>query len=222
MTVEAIVSSPENVCLVGGASLSDGAIASIFKEVALFVGVDRGADHLLAAGIRPAAVIGDLDSLSNDARTAFAAALCHVAEQSTTDFEKALSRVVAPAILCLGFTGGRIDHALSVLNAMARFPDKAVILVDDDDVSFVVALGVTTFDAPADMRVSVMPLGTATVSMDGVQWPFSEEDMTLDGFTSPSNAASGGEVTIETNGPVLVTLPRPFLQTAVKAAARVK
>lgn len=220
MSVETIVSSPNIVCLVGGAPLGNTAISTVLDEVSLFVGVDRGADHLLAAGVTPALVVGDLDSLSDDARATFAAVLCQIDEQSTTDFEKALSSVAAPAVLCLGFTGGRIDHALSVLNVMARNVHRAIILADENDVCFFARMGKTSFNVPSKTRVSIMPLGPAVVTVTGLEWPFVDQLMTPAEFTSPSNAALGGRVMVDTDGPVLLTLPRAFLQTALKAAVR--
>ncbi|HEV8037072.1 MAG TPA: thiamine diphosphokinase [Yoonia sp.] len=216
-----IVSSDTAICLVGGAPIADDAISAVFSLVNSFVGVDGGADHLLAAGVTPAAVIGDLDSLSDKARATFAQELNHIAEQSTTDFEKALTRVSAPVVLGLGFTGGRLDHALSVLNVLARYAERAVLLLDAHDVSFVAASGRVAFTAASGTRISLMPLGAAKVTFSGVRWPFDQTRMTPDGFTSPSNEALGGEVTIETDGPVLVTLPRAHLAVAMKAAARV-
>ena len=136
MSSETIVSTSRPVCLVGGASATNADISNVLQLVAGFVAVDSGADTLLRAGITPIAVVGDLDSLSQTARDTFANLLCQIDEQSTTDFEKALTRVAAPAIIALGFTGGRMDHILSVLNVMSRFPDKPVLLTDRDDVSF--------------------------------------------------------------------------------------
>ena len=49
---------------------------------------------------------------------------------------------------------------------------------------------------------------------------FRDQPMTLDGFTSPSNIAQGGAVTLTTSDPVLVTLPQAQLATALQAAAR--
>lgn len=220
MQSEAIVSSSKLVCLVGGAPIANDAIAAIFKDVDAFVGVDGGADHLLAASVTPAAIIGDLDSLSDAARATFADKLCHVAEQSSTDFEKALTRVAVPMVLALGFTGGRMDHVLSVLNVMARYADRAVVLADTDDASFIARQGKTTFVAPKEARISIMPLGHTTVTVTGVAWPFADQVMTPAGFTSPSNAAVGGDVTITVDGPVLITLPRALLQTALQAVVR--
>ncbi len=184
------------------------------------MGVDGGADHLLAAGITPAGVIGDMDSLSDQARATFADALYEISEQSTTDFEKALTRVAAPVVLALGFTGGRLDHTLSVLNVMARHIDRTIILIDKSDVSFVAPLGGVTFELAKDTRISMMPIGDATVSVAGVRWGFQNTPMTPGGVTSPSNAALGGDVAIEADGAVLITLPRALLPTVLQAAAR--
>jgi len=220
LSSETIVSNDSPVCFVGGASIAENAISAVFSYVEAFIGVDGGADHLLAASVTPAAVIGDLDSLSAQARATFGPQLCYVAEQLTTDFEKALIRVKTPLVLALGFTGGRLDHTQSVLSVMARHIDRAIILVDAQDVSFVARLGQTSFEVAADVRVSIMPLTVATVTVSGLQWPFTETRMTMDGFTSASNAAIGGAVSIQTDGPVLVTLPRALLPTAMQAAAR--
>lgn len=220
MSNNPIVASGKPVCLVGGAVIQKDAISAVFPHVDSFLAVDGGADALLAADVMPAAVIGDLDSLSDQARATFQDRLYEITEQSTTDFEKALTRVAAPLILAIGFTGGRLDHSLSVLNVLARYPERAVVLVDAQDVSFVAPLGRTTFDAAPQTRVSVMPLGAALVTVTGLRWPFAQTRMTPDGFTSPSNAAMGGAVTISTDGPVLVTLPRVLLQTAMQAAVR--
>ena len=215
-----IVASDKPVCFVGGAPIANGAISAVSSHVGAFVAVDSGADHLLAAKVAPAAVIGDLDSLSDQARATFQDCLHEITEQSTTDFEKALTRVAAPLVIAIGFTGGRLDHALSVLNVLSRNAQRAVLLLDAEDVSFVAPFRHITFEAEQDTRVSVMPLGTAKVTLSGVRWPFVDMLMTADGFTSPSNAALGGPVTLQTDGPVLVTLPRALLQTAMQAAVR--
>lgn len=215
-----IVASHNPVCLVGGAPIAENAILAVFSLVNTYVGVDGGADHLLAAGITPAAVIGDLDSLSDQARATFADQLRLVPEQTTTDFEKALTRIVAPMVLCLGFTGGRLDHALAVLNVLARHPERAVLLLDAHDASFLAPMGRVAFKVAQGTRVSIMPLGEATVTVSGLRWPFAQTRMRPDGFTSPSNEATGGNVTIETDGPVLVTLPRAHLAAAMKAVVR--
>ena len=216
-----IVSYDSTVCLVGGAGISDSAFLLAQQVCQVFVAVDSGADALLTRGVVPERVIGDLDSLSDKARAAFADRLTKIPEQSTTDFEKALTRVAAPCVVAMGFTGGRIDHALAVLNCLARYADRAVVLLDDHDASFVAPVGRTVVQLERGTRLSVMALGRAdAVTLTGVVWPFADQMMKPDGFISPSNAALGGDVTLTTSAPVLVTLPRTQLATALQAAAR--
>lgn len=220
MPKEIIVSKSSPVLLIGGAPIAKSEVLAVSRLVGAYIAVDSGADQLRNAGLVPDAVIGDLDSLSADSRALFADRLIHIAEQSTTDFEKALSRVDAPAILGLGFTGGRLDHSLSVLHVMLRYCERAVVLIDAEDVSFFANVGDTTLTLPQGTRVSVLPIIDATVTLQGVVWPFTNQAMAASGFTSPSNAADGGDVVIKTDVPVLVTLPRAFLQSALQAASR--
>ena len=217
MSSKDIVSGSDIVCLVGGAKLETREIHRISSFVSSYIAVDGGADSLLQAGITPTAVIGDLDSLSDHARATFADVLCHIPEQATTDFEKALTRVSGAGFIALGFTGGQIDHALSVLNVVACHPGKPVVLVDTKDISFLAAQGRTVLHLPLQTRISLMPLGRATVSVSGVQWPFADQVMKPDGFVSPSNAVADDQVVIDTDGPVLIILPRAHLAAALKA-----
>ena len=214
-----IVSYDKPICLVGGARISPRAFQAALGHTTALIAVDSGADFLIAQRKIPDIVIGDLDSLSDTARATFADRLRHIPEQSTTDFEKALTRIDAPCLVALGFTGGRIDHLLSVLNVMRRFPHRPVVLLDQDDASFMARAGDTLFHLEKGTRVSVMPVGQAAgVSLEGVRWSFTDKTMTLDGFTSPSNAALGGEIRLSTGAPCLVTLPRAQLAVALQAA----
>lgn len=220
--IDPIVSSSTPVCCVGGAPIPKSEILALSGLVTAYVAVDSGADHLRKAGVVPERVIGDLDSLSSQSRALFGDVLTHVTEQSTTDFEKALVRIDAPLVVALGFTGGRIDHSLSVLSVMLQHPKRPVVLTDAQDASFLALAGQTQFELPENTRVSVMPLVETTVSLNGVVWPFADQPMSAAGFTSPSNAALGGQVSITANAPVLVTLPRAYLPVAMQAAVRAK
>ena len=221
LSLNRIVSSNHTICLVGGARVDDDTITSILPLVDQFVAVDGGANRLLAAGISPAAVIGDLDSISSTARATFADLTHHIPEQDTTDFEKALSRVEAPVVLAVGFTGGRMDHTLAVLNVLARYSDRAVVLLDDTDICFVATQGMTRLSSPIGTRMSLMPLADCRVTATGLRWPFEDKEMHPTGFISSSNEVAG-DVTIHADGPLLITLPVEFLASAMKAAVRAR
>lgn len=212
-----IVSDNDITCLVGGASIDPAQLEAVSPFVCKYIAVDGGADHLLSQQRIPLCVIGDLDSLSEHARATFADRLCHVPDQDTTDFEKAVTQVSAKAFIALGFTGGRIDHSLAVLSALATRQLTHVLLVDSVDVSFLAQQGRSTFALPIGSRISMMPLDQATVSVTGVTWPFADQLMRPTGFVSPSNAVSEDVVKIDVDGSLLITLPRAQLATALQS-----
>ncbi|KJZ21045.1 hypothetical protein TW80_07155 [Loktanella sp. S4079] len=214
-----IVSEQHTVCLVGGARVNPATITLILPHVEKFIAVDGGADHLLTHEKTPIAVIGDLDSISEHARATFAEQLVHIAEQDTTDFEKALSRVDAPVVIAAGFTGGRIDHTLATLNVLARFSERRVVLVDDCDASFVISGRFCEIDAPVGARIAIMPLAETMVSVTGVRWPFQDRLMRPDGFIGSSNQVTG-PVSVRSDGPVLVSLASVHLDVALRAVSR--
>lgn len=210
-----IVSSQAAVTLVGGGHSGPTDINSALQYAPNLVAADGGAGRVLAEGLRPLAVIGDMDSLSAEARAAFADLLHPVPEQDTTDFEKCLTRIDAPLILGVGFLGGRVDHELAVFNTMARHADRAIVLLGSDDVVTLLPPALS-LDLPAGTRLSLMPLGAARVWSSGLRWDLSGQDMAPDGFLSISNEVAG-PVTLHSEGPVLLVTPRAALGPVVSA-----
>lgn len=213
-----IVHSSVAVAFVGSSKLGPNDLNLLQNYTSSFVGVDGGADHLLAARIKPVAVIGDLDSISDAARQEYANVLHHVTEQDTVDFEKALCLVDAPLVFAVGFSGGRLDHTLAVLNVMGRFSDRRLILMGDDDVATIVPHDMIVLEGLGiGSRLSLMPLAPAKVSETGLRWSLDEQVFDTLGFSSPSNAVAAPVVTLSSSGPVLLVLPRLSLNALVKA-----
>lgn len=205
------------VGLVGGARIERADIAGLLPLVTEIVAADGGADHLLAAGLTPSAVIGDMDSISDRARAAFADQMYHIAEQETTDFEKALSRIDAACVLALGFTGGRMDHALAVLNVLARNRARPVVLLDGNDASFMLPDAPVALMLPPGARISLMPLADVQVTATGLRWPLTDAALHPTGLVSASNVVADEKVLLQARGPLLVTLPRAHLGAALQA-----
>jgi thiamine pyrophosphokinase len=91
---------------------------------AIVLAADGGLDHALAAGLTPAGLIGDLDSITDDGLAgaeAHATIHRHPREKDRTDTELAL-RVAAdltPARLVLVAGGGdRLDHTIAAIGAL--------------------------------------------------------------------------------------------------------
>lgn len=194
----AIVSHDGLLCLVGGGAVDDNALDELHATGAILVAADGGADHLLAKGLVPKAVIGDMDSVSPHARAAFADRLYPIAEQDSTDFEKCLRNVAASAIVGLGFLGPRTDHALAAMHALAAHAGRPVILQSDRDIVFhLPPARIVQIDLPRGTRVSLFPLAPVRCRADGLQW--SLEGLTLAPMEriGTSNKACGGVVSLE-------------------------
>ena len=205
-----VLSSDRPVVLVGGGPVTAGDMAEARACAGAVVAADGGADRALALGVRPSAVIGDLDSLSAAARAALGCAVHGVAEQDSTDFEKCLVRIAAPLVIAVGFAGARLDHALAVFNALARHPARRCVVLAEREVIVLapprIALGLA-----AGTRVSLFPLAPVTGRSAGLYWPIDGIGFAPGGIIGTSNRAEG-PVDLDFDGPgMLLMLPRRCL-----------
>ena len=213
-----IVESQHGVTLVGGGPVTARDLALARRRAPGIVAVDGGADRVLSAGLNPLAVIGDFDSISLSARMALDPATLHpIAEQETTDFDKALRSVAAPFVLGVGFQGARLDHGLAVLTTLVRRADRACLLVGPADVVFHAPPRLSLRLAPGD-RFSLFPMAPVTGSSRGLHWPIDGLAFAPDGRIGTSNQVTAAQVDLEFSGPgMLVLLPRARLDAAIRA-----
>jgi len=211
-----IVQSQQGVTLVGAGRFSAAALADALALAPHLVAADGGADSALRAGHMPEAVIGDLDSLTARARALIPPGRIHrIAEQETTDFEKALRSVAAPFVLGLGFAGGRLDHTLSAMNVLARHPGRRCLLVSDRDVTFHLPAELRLV-LPVGTRLSLFPMAPVQGESAGLRWPLGGLSLAPDGMTATSNLTSAPEVRLAPGGPgLLAILPRAHLDAAL-------
>jgi thiamine pyrophosphokinase len=214
----AIVQSSEGVTLLGAGDSDAGLLELALARAPLLVAADGGADRALAAGHMPERAIGDLDSLSPQGRAALGPdRLLHIAEQETTDFDKALRSILAPFVLAVGFTGARLDHLLGVLGTLARYPDRRCLVLGEQDVCFLAPPRLRLRLVPG-MRFSLFPLGAVTGRSTGLHWPIDGLRFSPDGRTGLSNRVSAPEVRLEMDAPrMLVMLPVEALDAAITA-----
>lgn len=210
-----VIRDARGVTVIGGGAVSQGDITEALDRAPLLVAADGGADRALALGRMPDLVIGDLDSLTPAARRLIPNdRILHVAEQDSTDFSKCLQRIEAPFVLAIGFSGLRLDHTLAALTVLVRHR-QPVILLASDDVVFAAPPRLTLPLMPGT-RVSLYPMGDVRGSSTGLEWPIDGIDLAPGGQVGTSNRALG-LVTLRTEGPLLVMLPRDCLKTAMTA-----
>lgn len=205
-----------NATLVGGGPCRLEDIHLSLTLAPYLVGVDGGADRILAADLVPQRVYGDLDSLSEEGRQKLRDRLIHVDEQVTTDFDKALRHVGADIAIAVGFSCGRLDHALAVLNALVLRANHACIVLGEEDVTFLCPPELT-LDLPPDSIVSLFPMRQLELASEGLKWPTDGLLFRPDGRVGTSNTAVGQVRLVASDAGMLVILPRVHLQLAMGA-----
>ena len=211
-----IVSSPCPITLIGGVNPASKTLSETLSIAPLVVAADGGADHALAEGLTPAAVIGDMDSISGAAREAFQDVLHPIAEQNSTDFDKALRHIDAPLVLALGFLGDRFDHSLAALHVLLKYRSRPVLLIGDHDVVFICPPKIVLC-LPVGMRISLMPITDARVDTEGLKWDIRDGAMSMRDFIGSSNEVAQATVSIHAMGGLAILTPLAALDSVVAA-----
>jgi thiamine pyrophosphokinase len=212
--------------IVGGGTVDNEILRELYLEGGHLVGADGGADSIVAAGLKPEAIIGDFDSLADPMSWLGKTRLMQIGEQLTTDFEKALYSTRAAVTVALGMTGKRFDHTLAALDAVARYASRNVILVDEEDVALVLDGAFSFVVAPGE-RVSVHPLAPVTFQRsEGLKYPLDALTLAPGVRTGTSNNADDGPFTIVPEegdqSPWLLILDRRHLMGLVKQLLKVQ
>lgn len=177
------------VVVTGAEPLQPGAVASL-PEHPVVLAADGGLDHALAAGLHPAGLVGDLDSVS-DAGLRWAEEHAtisrHDPDKDRTDTELALELAadMHPARLVLLSGGGdRLDHALAAVGALGHPRLTSVPIVDawwgEQHIHVVHGPGTCTIDdLVVGSTVSLLALhGPCTgVCIRGARWPLDDAEL---------------------------------------------
>ena len=162
--------------IANGEMPSSPLLARLAAAAGLVVAADGGAAKALAAGLRPHAVVGDLDSLTPGIRARLDEATIHEdRDPHTTDLEKAVVFAIAAgagSIDVAGAGGGRADHALANLSILINFAGQADIRLVDDQFEVRRVAGEAVIEGERGTVVSLIALGQCTgVTTRGLRWP---------------------------------------------------
>lgn len=211
-----IVSSSHPITLIGGAEPAPNALTEALKWGETVVCADGGADTALWAGLEPAAIYGDLDSISDTARATYGTAVHLIDEQDTTDFDKALRHTAAPLVLGVGFTGARLDHELGALTVLVRHPDRRCILIGAQTITLLCPPALA-LDLPRGTAVSLFPMAEVGCESDGMHWPTGGLRFAPDHRIGTLNKADGPITLRPDASKMLLMLPRAMLDVTVSA-----
>lgn len=175
------------------------------------IAADGGANYCVEKKIEPDIIIGDGDSISDEAQEYFDdMRLSYVKDQNSTDLEKALRHAHTLAdnveITLYGFTSGqRLDHTQAAIQWLIRDRSIRCVAAPMQGIFFVDTVLRLPNPDKLFLRVSIIPYTpTATITIVGMEW--SGKDIVLNNeYSAISNRTIGYTPYISvTEGSVLV------------------
>lgn len=174
------------VIITGTQPLHRRALAAV-PSGAIVIAADGGLDHARAAGLVPAGLIGDLDSISPEGLAwaeANATIERHPEAKDDTDTELAIAfaNAMTPARLILLAGGGdRLDHTLGAIGALGAPQLTSIPDIDcwwgEQHARVLHGPGAATLRAEPGSTLSVLALHGACsgVSLTGTRWELADE-----------------------------------------------
>lgn len=167
-----------------------------------FICADGGANTAARFKHTPDLIIGDLDSIKKETLAVFSNVdVKKLNDQNSTDLEKALIQSIRKKykeIVVLGATGGRLDHAIGNLSALAKFSSKAHITFIDDLGKYVAIRHSIELNFPIGTIISLLPLSRCSgIVTKGLKWNLKNEALELGVRESTSNVVVSSSVNIK-------------------------
>jgi len=182
------------------------------------IAADGGARHILALGLLPSIVIGDLDSLAADDRQWLEGLGVDIrqypSDKNGTDLELALRYALDGgyrSILVLAALGGRLDQTLGNLSLLTdpSLAEMDVRLDDGVEEAFFVRGRAAILGKPGE-AVSLIPWGGPAegVTTEGLRWLLHSETLYPDKTRGISNELLGETASVALQSGLLLAVHR--------------
>ncbi len=174
---------------------------------------DGSAEATINSGFEPAAIVGDMDSLSSDLLIKYADRIYADKNQETNDLTKAVSWCVKMGysdIAIVGATGKREDHTIGNISLLADYcNDTDVIMITDTGLfrPFLESAEITSY---AGQQISIFSLDPETeITSYGLKYPLIKSRLN-NWWKATLNEATGNSFRIEfPSGRIIVYLKFP-------------
>jgi thiamine pyrophosphokinase len=199
---------PCTAILANGVFPTHAAPLAALRTAERIVCCDGAAAKLAAAGLTPAAIVGDLDSLPADLRARFRDRLHLDNSQADNDLAKAFRYCLQQnwrKLVILGATGLREDHTLGNLAWLADFATQAEVTLLTDSGMFTAITQPTVFASHPGQQVSLFTFdGRTLLHARGLRYPVDNLQPTR-WWQATLNEAIGEQFEVRAEGgPVLV------------------
>ncbi len=212
------------IVVTGAAPLDPDAVAELPHD-SIVLAADGALDHALAAGLTPAGLVGDLDSIS-PAGLAWAERHATISrhdpmkDRTDTELALAMAADLDPGRLVLVSGGGdRLDHALAAIGALGHPGLTSIPEIDGwwGGQRFHVLHGPGELTLEVEVGAVVSLLAThgpaRDVTIRGVRWPLDHHELRPLVGLGVSNVATVEHVEIRLGGGVLVVFVHPSTTT---------
>jgi thiamine pyrophosphokinase len=169
------------------------------REAEFIVCCDGAAGSLVAFGMEPDIIIGDLDSLKKDLASRFADRLIKDTDQETNDLTKAVrwcSANGATEVVIIGATGKGEDHTLGNISLLSEYGKLLSVKMLTDTATIFPEYGSCTIKTFLGQRVSIFSLDSSVeLSAEGLKYPL-KRTILSSWWTATLNIATGNTVTL--------------------------
>jgi thiamine pyrophosphokinase len=170
---------------------------------------DGSTQSLVLAGLKPDAIVGDLDSLSDDLATMFADRIFHDRNQDTNDLTKAVSwcsEMGYKEIVIVGATGKREDHTIGNISLLAEYITEMNIIMVTDTGILIPYLKSATISSFPGQQVSIFSIDPETrVTSLGLRYPLSGTKI-KNWWVATLNESLGDNFSLEFDGRLIIYL----------------
>ena len=171
--------------LAGGDIEVTSQLRTLVETADLVIAADSGLRHAEPLGLIPALIVGDFDSVSDEAlaKHSNVPQEQHPASKNELDLELALEHATArnpKKILLVGTLGGRFDQSLAAVFIATKHADKAQVSLHSGFEDLYILHGETTtrLEAISQQRFSLLSLCQASVvSISGARYNLEESKL---------------------------------------------
>jgi len=139
---------------------------NLLKKSECIVCCDGAINKLEAAGIKAHAIVGDLDSLSDDLKRKYQDIIHHFSNQDTNDLTKAVNYCLTQKIndiTIVGATGERDDHMIGNIFLLPSYMKKMKVKMLTDHGKFTPLTRSRNFDSYIGQQVSIFSPQSETI-----------------------------------------------------------
>jgi thiamine pyrophosphokinase len=139
---------------------------------------DGAADKLIAYGLAPHVIVGDMDSVSPEVSSRYASIMHRSGDQENNDLTKAVHYCIEkgyPSVSILGATGLREDHTLGNISLMLEYhPRIEVQMLSDYGMFFLVRSGEKVKSFVGEKISVFSPDNSLRLTSSGLKYPLND------------------------------------------------